>query len=384
MKIFILSFLGILLMQNLVGAPSEFDSKGFFRPADALADDIGSVFININKTTGCEATVKKAAVKKAAVKKAAPVVKKAASKTTKKKPENAIKSTVPPTARKQAVSPLKTNSEAIELYQKYKSYFGKDEKEEFKYLKMSAEKGHVEAQYWLGFRFMHGYRIPKDEIAGELWLKKAAHAGNIEAQVQLGRWYEKAVEDGGKGDYHQAVYWYQKAAEKGDSQAQLSLGFLYLRGKGVEINVVIARKWLQRAVAAGESVAKQLLQEISNCDDGELFLKEAEKKAALAKVYYEQKQSAMSAYYMTEGIRMLQQAALKGNNEAMKRLYNTGVRLLNMKSDDLGQTGVKLLFFTAKLGFTQSIQYLQRGNVYQKDIASIDINELLIPALQHP
>ena len=62
-------------------------------------------------------------------------------------------------------------------------------------------------------------------------LKKAAEQGDVEAQISLGIMYTK-----GKGvpvDIAQTVYWFRKAAEQGDAKAQFSLGVMYALGEGV-------------------------------------------------------------------------------------------------------------------------------------------------------
>ncbi len=48
---------------------------------------------------------------------------------------------------------------------------------------------------------------------------------------------------------------YRKAAEQGDTEAQLSLGYLYFLGTGVEQNFVEAHMWFHLAVStsSGES-----------------------------------------------------------------------------------------------------------------------------------
>ena len=56
-----------------------------------------------------------------------------------------------------------------------------------------------------------------------------------------------------------AAEWFRKAAELGDFAAQRNLGYLYLKGKGVEKDNAEARKWLEKAAAQGDSYAQELL-----------------------------------------------------------------------------------------------------------------------------
>ena len=48
-----------------------------------------------------------------------------------------------------------------------------------------------------------------------------------------------------------AVRWYRAAAELGDPQAQFELARYYFHGLGVPQDFVAARRWFERAAAAG-------------------------------------------------------------------------------------------------------------------------------------
>lgn len=62
-------------------------------------------------------------------------------------------------------------------------------------------------------------------------LEKAL-SGDPEQECMLGDRY--FVGYGVAKDYEKAVKWYIKAADKGNSEAQATLGYCYLHGKGVE------------------------------------------------------------------------------------------------------------------------------------------------------
>ena len=77
-----------------------------------------------------------------------------------------------------------------------------------------------------------------------------AKRGDAEAQLHLGNMYKK-----GKGvpkDYKEAVRWYRKAAEQGEAVAQYKLGEMYYSGYGVpEYDLKEAVRWYRKAAEQG-------------------------------------------------------------------------------------------------------------------------------------
>ena len=79
-----------------------------------------------------------------------------------------------------------------------------------------------------------------------------AKQGDAEAQLHLGNMYKK-----GKGvpkDYKEAVRWYRKAAEQGEAHAQMKLGYMYRMGydgEGVPQNYKEAVRWYRKAAEQG-------------------------------------------------------------------------------------------------------------------------------------
>ena len=82
-----------------------------------------------------------------------------------------------------------------------------------------ASNGDAESQYDLGFRYLIGRGVPKD-------------------------------------DKH-AVEWFRKAAEQGDATAQFNLGAMYADGKGVPKDDVLAYMWSNLAAASGYEAASE-------------------------------------------------------------------------------------------------------------------------------
>lgn len=117
------------------------------------------------------------------------------------------------------------------------------------------------------------------------YLRPLAKRGNRQAELELGTMYE--IGQGVKPDMNEALKWYKRAAKvkqspklsvhltyskelndpkkefktwleqakSGDSQAQNDLGYCYLKGLGVKVNYVEAKKWFEKSSAQGNTNA---------------------------------------------------------------------------------------------------------------------------------
>ena len=93
-----------------------------------------------------------------------------------------------------------------------------------------------------------------------------AHAGTTKSPtaeattdiVELAARYENG--EGVERDYSRALGLYCQAADKGDAKAFLSLGWMYLNGRGVAIEDGIAVRWFKKAAERGVPQAVNLLQ----------------------------------------------------------------------------------------------------------------------------
>ncbi len=117
----------------------------------------------------------------------------------------------------------------------------------------AAELGDVEAQCYLGFCFMYGQGVEKDEAKSLSWFLKAAAQGNVGAEYCLGGAYY--LGRGVAKDFSAAVKWWRKAGEHGNADAQFSLAGCFEKGEGVMQNYVEAYKWARRAAAQGHQAA---------------------------------------------------------------------------------------------------------------------------------
>ena len=84
-------------------------------------------------------------------------------------------------------------------------------------------------------------------------LRKQAAQGNATAQVYLGLLYTRGR--GVSQDYVQARQWYEQAAAQGNAWAQWSLRNAYYLGEGVPQDYAKAREWYEKAAAQGDAGA---------------------------------------------------------------------------------------------------------------------------------
>lgn len=82
-----------------------------------------------------------------------------------------------------------------------------------------------------------------------------ALAGDVTAQRRLGNVYSTPWPDW-QPDHQEAARWYRMAAAQDDSEAEDSLGALYLNGAGVGRNYAEALKWFRRSAEGGWYMAR--------------------------------------------------------------------------------------------------------------------------------
>jgi hypothetical protein len=130
-----------------------------------------------------------------------------------------------------------------------------------KWFRKAAERGHENAQCWMGICYDRCYGLPQDFAEAAKWFQKAASQGNAFSQSQLGSLYQL-----GRGliqDSTQAAIWYRKAAEQEDVLGQCELGFCYEHGLGVNLDYAEALKWYSKAAQQGNKEAADRLNKLS-------------------------------------------------------------------------------------------------------------------------
>jgi TPR repeat protein len=81
---------------------------------------------------------------------------------------------------------------------------------EYLRVKALAERGVASAQHSLGFMYVNGQGVPRNDALAVSWYRLAAGAGLAQAQYNLGVMYQKG--QGVPADPAQAVAWYRQAA----------------------------------------------------------------------------------------------------------------------------------------------------------------------------
>jgi TPR repeat protein len=95
--------------------------------------------------------------------------------------------------------------------------------------------------------------LEDDVVTAMQYLRRAASAGHADAQYLLGYILDKA------GENEAAMGYYQTAFDNGNADAAIELGTMYLLGDGVEKNLEVARSWYEKAAAAGNNRAREVL-----------------------------------------------------------------------------------------------------------------------------
>ncbi len=125
------------------------------------------------------------------------------------------------------------------------------------WLKPLAEKGHVRAQYYLGWMYEGGLGVAINLREAARWYRLAAEQGDSFSQARLGYVYEMGL--GVARDDKLAAQWYAKSAEAGDRQGQAYLGAMYRDGRGVDRDFKVAEKWFAMAADQGSAWALENL-----------------------------------------------------------------------------------------------------------------------------
>lgn len=131
-------------------------------------------------------------------------------------------------------------------------------KEQLGTIEASAEEGDAEACFKLGALYANGRGVKQDSAQARKWLKKAVAQEYTAARTLLG-WLYLNDEKLGRHDGN-AMELLLQAAEEGDSDAQCSLGDLYLEGgAGIEPNPRAMLQWYTHAAHQHHPKAQYML-----------------------------------------------------------------------------------------------------------------------------
>ncbi len=172
-------------------------------------------------------------------------------------------------------------------------------------LKLMADLGDPDAQYFLGFNLIYGLNCNKNESEGFRYIKSSVENKNIHASVTLASCYIEGIgtsKDVAKGihillnlegsscpqvqyklgliyyldkyqdyvhrDYSKALKYFLSAATCGHVSAKDYVGDMYYYGYGVKVNYDIAKQWYELAAAGENTHATAQLGMIYYCGNG--------------------------------------------------------------------------------------------------------------------
>ncbi|MCB9977134.1 MAG: sel1 repeat family protein [Rhodospirillales bacterium] len=153
-------------------------------------------------------------------------------------------------------------------------------KQAVKWYGMAAEQGHILAQSNLARLYYDGQNVAQDYKLASLLARSAAKQDDLDSQILLAKMYHYG--NGMPQDYKRAAFWYRKAAQKGSDYAQYSLAIMYLYGRGVTRNPQEAYAWANLSAAQGYYEADDLREEIARS----LTQQELAKAQNISKMYY--------------------------------------------------------------------------------------------------
>ena len=108
-----------------------------------------------------------------------------------------------------------------------------------------AERGDVQAEFFLGDLYLSGNGVPQDYAQALKWSRAAAEHGSTAAQFTLGKMYELGL--GVPQDYVQAHVWYNLSAYSGDEQATRKRDQMRLKMNRSQLEEALRREkaWLE-------------------------------------------------------------------------------------------------------------------------------------------
>ncbi len=111
------------------------------------------------------------------------------------------------------------------------------------------------ADYAMAVKYMRGSGVAKDEQKALTYLVRAADAGNPQAELAMGYYFLKGT-GGIKQDSAKAAAFFTKAAEQGNRDAQYNVGLAYVRGEGVAKDLTKAYRWFEQAALQDDTGAQ--------------------------------------------------------------------------------------------------------------------------------
>ncbi|XP_076953385.1 ERAD-associated E3 ubiquitin-protein ligase component HRD3A-like [Bidens hawaiensis] len=128
-----------------------------------------------------------------------------------------------------------------------------EEDEDFQILEYQAQKGNAAAMYKIGIFYYFGLRgVRRDHSKAFSWFSKAVEKGEPRSMELLGEIYARG--DGVKRNYTTALEWLTLASKHQLYSAYNGMGYLYVKGYGVEQkNYTKAKEYFEKAAEHKEA-----------------------------------------------------------------------------------------------------------------------------------
>ena len=123
-----------------------------------------------------------------------------------------------------------------------------------------AEKGDYRSQYYVGYLYLYGLGISKNEKLAVEYIQKSADQEYDSAQALLAYLYAEGRVV--PVDKKKSINLYKKAAERGNTSALLNLGLAYYKGEGVAKNDQTAIEMLEKVPLDQQPLAGRYLGNI--------------------------------------------------------------------------------------------------------------------------
>jgi TPR repeat protein len=130
--------------------------------------------------------------------------------------------------------------------------FNVDEKKGIELLQKSADLNFVPAMNRLGRLYLHGEHVIKDINNAYKWFNKAASFDSSEAQYTLGMIYLSEY-NRKSNKLTPAISWFELAADNKNVEAMIELAKIYENGKGVKKDMKMAYRWYSKAYSYDNS-----------------------------------------------------------------------------------------------------------------------------------
>ena len=143
---------------------------------------------------------------------------------------------------------------------------------------LKAQQGDPAAQHEIAKSYWHGGEgVVQNKREAVAWFYRAAEQGHAQAQYALG--YAFLHGEGVTSDASKAAAWWNEAAAQGHAKAQADLGELYANGYGVEKNMETFWHWIK--LAAEQKEPKALNHAAYTYWEGELVAQDKNKALRL-------------------------------------------------------------------------------------------------------